>query len=188
MRSLRRPQNRKRVPFSNGLRSYLSPTIRERPSIPLRKSTKPHATTIRRIPATSSSMEYHLHDRSNQLRRSWVCKQDRSAICFHNSICADRSSWSFEWFLLRGGWCGRSNKLSKRDFVLLRSNLAGKLFGHLLIRFSANYSLPVVILFVRDAVFSEPGSSWLAFRPRVTLLDNCFPVCQTYLMSAFIHA
>ncbi len=46
MRSLRRPQNRNRVPASNGLRLYLSPTILASPSIPFRKSVVPHYPDI----------------------------------------------------------------------------------------------------------------------------------------------
>lgn len=43
--SERLPQNRNRVPFSNGFCLYLSPMIIERPSMPLRRSTVPHAST-----------------------------------------------------------------------------------------------------------------------------------------------
>lgn len=55
-RSERFPQNRNRVPFSNGFCPYRSPMIVARPSIPFLRSTVPHARTTRRIPAASSSM------------------------------------------------------------------------------------------------------------------------------------
>lgn len=98
--------------FSKGFCLYLSPMIIASPSIPLRRSTVPHAKTTLRIPAASSSMG-HLFQNLGKKHFGNVCRYRNRAGLSPDDSCRSEADLSRSnlnlWIRMRNGNLSEGN-------------------------------------------------------------------------------